>query len=246
MRYILFLPLFLSTIAVSAQCFPESHNTSWNEAWYSCDIADNPNADRAPGHWIMYDFKHVYRLGTGRIWNINAPERLNDGFQNFRVDYSVDGEIWESLGVFTLDQAPGESTYEGQELINFAGDSARFIVLSATTNYGGECFGIAEARFEVLDVATTLTEQIDEGCFSANIFPNPNSGSFNFTLQTECNGPIEYRIYSPMSQVLKEGTLSSGGSNLQKSINAGNLAPGIYLLYLRQNGHTKQYPIVVQ
>lgn len=246
MKHFIFLAFIFCSAQLGAQCFPESHNTSWNEAWYSCDIANNPNPIRPAGHWIMYDFNHIYRLGKGRVWNINAPERLNDGFQNFHVDYSVDGNRWESLGVFHLNIGPGKSTYEGQELIHFSGDSARFVLLTATTNYGGECFGIAEARFEVIDVAVEMGSPIEEGCFTANIFPNPSNGDFNFSIYTECEGMIEYRLYSPMSQVLSEGIIPAVGSNFQQNMDATYLSPGLYMLYIRQDNYVKQYPLIIQ
>lgn len=99
-----------SGLSAFGQCFPDRHNTSWNEVGTSCEVQPNPNKEREAGHWISYDFGNTYRLGEAHIWNINAPEILNQGFREFHIDYSTDGNAWKNLGFYTINQASGLST----------------------------------------------------------------------------------------------------------------------------------------
>jgi hypothetical protein len=240
-RYIFIFAVLISNFA-AAQCYPDRHSTSWNDAWYSCDESENPNPVRGSGHWIMYDLRHQYRLGQGKLWNINAPERLTDGFNSFTVDYSLDGENWESLGEYTASQAPGEPLYEGEELFNFAGDSARYVLLTAMSNYGGDCYGISEVRIDVVDVIESLNNTQTE-CLYVDVFPNPHDSNFNLNVGSFCEGPIYYKFYNSSATLLKQGVLPEGGvENYQMFTD--NVPSGIYYLVIIQNGTSKQKQIV--
>lgn len=232
-KALLFLFVIIS-IGSSAQCYPERHSTSWNDAWYSCAEQVNPNPDREPGHWIMYDLRHVYRLGKGKIWNINAPGRLTDGFRNFAVDYSQDGEEWETLGEYTLPIGPGDPLYEGEEILDFAFDSARYVLYTAFTNHGGECFGISEMKIEVIDVVSEQSATAD-GCLWAEIRPNPHQSSFFLEAGSNCPGIMEYGLYDPSGRMIKRSAIPElGVSNLE--VNTTDLAEGVYHLVISQNG----------
>lgn len=190
----------------------------------------------------MYDLRHQYRLGQGKLWNINASERLTEGFNSFIVDYSQDGENWESLGEFAASQAPGDPLYEGEELFNFAGDTARYVVLTALSNYGGECYGISEMRIDVIDVVENLNETQDE-CLYVNVFPNPHSANFNLNIGSVCDGPIYFQLYNSVGTLLRQGTLPQGGVE-NHQMNTGNAPSGIYYLVIIQNGTSIQTQIV--
>ena len=190
----------------------------------------------------MYDLRHKYRLGQGKLWNINAPDKLTEGFNSFAVDYSLDGDNWETLGEFTASQAPGDPLYEGEELFNFSGDSARYVLLTALSNYGGECYGIAEMRIDVVDVIESLNDTQDE-CLYVHVFPNPHDANFNLNVGSFCNGPIYYKFYNSAATLLKQGVLPEGGvENYQ--MYTENVPSGIYYLVVIQNGTSKQTQIV--
>ncbi|MFT6174728.1 MAG: hypothetical protein ACI9CP_000303 [Cryomorphaceae bacterium] len=242
MKYPILIFAILGSIQLSAQCYPDRHNTSWNDAWYSCEETESPNAERPDSHWIMYDLRHKYRLSQGKIWNINAPERLTDGFNSFAVDYSLDGENWETLGEFSASMGPGESLYEGEELFNFTGDTARYVLLTALSNYGGDCSGIAEMRIEVLDVAEDLNDTQDE-CLYVEVYPNPHTSNFNLNVGSFCEGPIYYQLYNSVATLIRNGTIQDGGVQGLQMTTAG-IPSGIYNLVLIQNSQSVQTQIV--
>ncbi len=237
----LVLALLVSSQLFS-QCYPDRHNTSWNDAWYSCEESENPNSERGMGHWIMYDFRHKYKLGQGKLWNINAPDRLTEGFHSFTVDYSLDAENWETLGEFIASQGPGDPLYEGEELFNFAGDSARYVLLTAASNYGGDCYGIAEVRIDVIDLVEDLNQTQDE-CLYVDVYPNPHESNFTLNVGSFCDGPIFYNLYNSSAVLVKQGTIPEGGiQNFQMT--TSGIPSGVYYLVVIQNGNSKQTPIV--
>jgi hypothetical protein len=134
---------------INAQCFPDRHNTSWNDGWLSCQAATNPNANRGQSHWIQYDLGAVYVLGQTHFWNSNIPDSTNRGFQEIAIDYSLDGLSWTSWGSFTLSQANGSGFYEGEQGPSLNGTAARYVLLTGISNYGASCYGLSEVRFEV-------------------------------------------------------------------------------------------------
>lgn len=242
MKYLLLPFAILAAAQLSAQCYPDRHNTSWNDAWYSCEESVNPNAQRGEGHWIMYDLRHIYRLSKGKIWNINAPDRLNEGFNDFYVDYSKDGENWETLGEFSAAMGPGDNLYEGEELFNFAGDSARFVLLTAASNYGGECYGIAEMRIDVVDVVEDLNQTQSE-CLFVSAFPNPHESNFSLNVGSLCNGPIYYQLYNSSATMIMSGVFPENGVQDYQMTTAG-VSSGVYYLVVIQNGQSVQTQIV--
>ncbi len=189
-KLLIFMGITSSGLSAFGQCFPDRHNTSWNEVGTSCEVQPNPNKEREAGHWISYDFGNTYRLGEAHIWNINAPEILNQGFREFHIDYSTDGNAWKNLGFYTINQASGLSTYEGESIGSFSGDTTRFVLLTEESNWGGACSGLAELRIEGVEIVARLNSIASGDCFKASIYPNPHSGSFNFGLQSAVREPF--------------------------------------------------------
>lgn len=158
MKSIILTILFVFTIqGLSAQCYPDRHSTSIYDSWISNEARPNPNTTRGPSHWIMYELNQPTVIGQTHIWNINDPDRLDQGIQNYTVDISVDGVVWNELGEFTLSQASGLTTYEGSAGFDVGGQELKFILITAKDNYGhASNFGFGEIKFEVLDAPLAI------------------------------------------------------------------------------------------
>ncbi|MEM8909967.1 MAG: T9SS type A sorting domain-containing protein, partial [Bacteroidota bacterium] len=118
--------------------------------WESCQTAPNPNPDRSIGHWIHYDLGASYVLTQSRIWNTNEGTHLSKGFRSVVVDFSDDGEDWTELGTYEFTQGTGEAVYEGFNGPDFGGQQARYVLLTATSNWGHPtCYGLAEVKFNL-------------------------------------------------------------------------------------------------
>jgi hypothetical protein len=244
MKTLLYIALSCTAIQATAQCYPDRHNTSWNEGWLSCSTAPHPIAERPDGHWIKYDLGNTYRLSTVKLWNYNDPKRLNQGMRDFTIDYSTDGENWKQLGMYTLPKAPGTSTYEGEVVANFTGDTARFVVITVLNNWGGQCGGFAEVKFNVLEVTQTSQGQFTNDCFTASVFPNPHIESFQLSLSTRCKGAVQFAIYDHTGRMVSKGQMAPDQSYHHETVYTAHLAPGMYHLVAIQEGKVSRLPVI--
>lgn len=129
-----------------AQCDTLRHNVTWFDGWISCEETANPNPVHNAGHWIMYDFSQPFALHEMRVWNMNASEYTDYGLQNVVIDISSDGTTWTEHGQYVFPQGTGDPRYEGIEVMNFDSATARFVLITAINNYGGDCYGLSEIR----------------------------------------------------------------------------------------------------
>lgn len=237
MRYLYLLYIILlSPLALSAQCYPDRHNTSWSDAWISCEKSRNPNTNRGNSHWIAYDFGSVYRLGTMKMWNLNIPEELVSGVRSFTIDYSLDGQLWTELGTYTLSMATGKSIYEGEEITDWEGKQARYVILSPIDNYGGPCVGISEVRFGLdsnTDVVTT-TNQENAPSFTIQTYPNPYVDRFTLQIESKNQGEVHYSISNILGQVVMQQSFDPNIST-QVEVNTSHLPAGNYVIKVVQD-----------
>lgn len=242
--------LLISVLALlqqfaGAQCFPDRHSTNYFDGWISCEAAASPNPARPVSHFIMYDFGKVYKLGQMTIWNTNDPSRLSWGMQDVAIDYSPDGENWYTAGDFTFPQASGLSTYEGAEGPNLGDVEGRYLLITALTNYGGECYGLSEMRVTGEEVIISDVEDVTTlECVDVKIFPNPFASEMTLDLSSGCSGDLRIIVYDGMGQMI-----SSEKANLvngqQKSLQIGrDLPAGAYSLYLEYGGKSIQRSII--
>ncbi len=150
-QYLLVLLLFAGVhSSLLSQCGDPSASI-WEDTWRSCEEASNPNTEYEAGHWILYDLGATYTLGQTHIWNTNESDRLDQGFREAVVDYSDDGTTWTTLDTITLTQGTGEAVYAGEPGVNFAGVTARYVLITALSNWGhSTCYGLAEVKFNLL------------------------------------------------------------------------------------------------
>lgn len=149
-------------------CSPTDNLTTLSEvAWLSCGTPKpNPNSARnANKNWIMYDFSKPYKFQDTRVWNYNVTGETNKGFKSVYVDYSIDGTTWQALGgTYSWPQAPGNADYSGFLGPNFNDVRARYILISAISNWGdATCSGFSKITFNasLCDAQGTLCDDGD-------------------------------------------------------------------------------------
>ena len=226
-----------------AQCFPDRHNTTWFDGWISCEQAENPNPDRGTSHWIMYDLAHQYKLGQVHIWNSNDPKHLDRGIREMIVDYSTDGVNWTELGTYTIEMAPGITTYEGVDGPDFNSLEARYLLLTAKNNWGGDCTGFSEIRIQVHGVNAVNDNTIAE-TFNVVLYPNPFNTSFKAEISTTREDRIVYQLIDVYGRTLQAGKIDHPGKTSYISVEGGGLSAGIYYLEISQGNITKHFGVI--
>mgnify|MGYP001132831485 CR=1 FL=1 len=113
--------------------------------WMSAEDANEPA-------WIEYDLGRIYRLHEMWVWNSNESLEawIGIGFNEVVIEYSVDGTEFETLGTtHQFNQAMGEPDYAHNTTIDFSGISARYVRLTAISNFKDllEQYSLSEVRF---------------------------------------------------------------------------------------------------
>jgi len=120
-------------------------NTGEGTMWLSRDGADLPA-------WIEYDLGRTYKLHEMWVWNSNESleKVVGIGFKEVVIDYSVDGIEFATLGTtHQFNPAPGTANYEHNTTIDMQGISARYVRLTANSNFKNifEQYSLSEVRF---------------------------------------------------------------------------------------------------
>ncbi len=240
--------IFLASVSIQiamAQCFPDKHNTTWYDEWISCEASLNPNSSYGLSHWIMYDFNREAEIRSMHIWNSNVPGHLDIGFKSVAIDYSSDGEEWNELGTYTFEQATGLNIYEGFDLEEFDSFKARYLLLTALSNYGGNCYGISEIRFETDSASNAIDENSAEnGCFAAIIYPNPFRQTTNMKVTVNCKEKTVWFVTDSYGKVVSPAKAISTTGQHDIIIDGSGWSAGIYYLTIKQKEKVKQYKLV--
>ncbi len=222
MRYIALFIFLISAQLLFSQCYPDRHNTTWYDSWISCNPSPNPNSVRGESHWLHYDLGHLYELKKSQFWNANQPDFLEDGLQEIVIDYSIDGVNWEEWGTHTIGMANGSKYYEGEAGPDFENMIARYVLITAVSNYGGSCYSLAELKIDAAE-STVNTEDVFENRIA--VFPNPASNNLNIRFaKTPATNP-KVKIIDVLGKTLFYSTLNS-----ERSLDVSSLEDGIYIL----------------
>lgn len=122
------------------------HSTVAREMWLSAAVAAGESA------WIQYEFDKAYGLHEMRIWNHNTETEplVGLGIKEATMEYSLDGDAWTSIGdIHTFHRAPGEVGYVANTAIDLEGIVARYVRITAVSNWGGILgqYGLSEVEF---------------------------------------------------------------------------------------------------
>ena len=200
MKYIIYsLVLIFVNISLYGQC-ADPDATIWKDTWSSCEMSANPIAEYGLSHWVMFDLGEIKQLSNTWIWNTNDPEKLDQGFDLCKIDYSADGKEWTHWGEMNFPKAEGNAVYGGFSGPNLQGVEAKHVLLTAVSNHGHtSCMGLAEVKFNlspkqqkevvcVVDPVTDFgTSRVDSS--SASIFWNSADAC-----NSDCGHWVEYRL----------------------------------------------------
>lgn len=235
----------LSVQYLGAQCYPDRHSTNFFDGWISCEPAASPNPDRPVSHFILYDFNKVYALGKMKIWNTNDPSRTTWGMRDVVIDYSLDGQSWQSAGEFTFQEASGLSTYEGSDGPDLGGIEARYLLITAINNYGGDCYGLSEMHVEGEEVEITKNEEVAElECVGVNFYPNPFVSNVVLELASTCQGPLRYIIFDETGKIIDNKVLDLVPGQQQTHTIGAELVPGSYRIRIDFEGKSIQRNLI--
>lgn len=227
---------------MNAQCLMNRHSTNWYDGWISCQTSANPNTSNGNSHWIMYDLGFVYPLFGSVLWNANEPDHIDYGIMDYTIDYSTNGSTWTNLGSFTLSQASGFSVYEGEEGPNFGGVSARYVLITPTSNYGGSCYGLSEVKFILDPILADIDEEFGYGVI---VYPNPFNETINIQVNTQFpNEAISYSLYDLLGRRILSDTLDNQTEMNEAIIPTTNLVSGIYFVKISHNNKQKSFKII--
>ncbi|UCC98789.1 MAG: discoidin domain-containing protein, partial [Phycisphaerales bacterium] len=110
------------------------------------------------GAWIQYELDKVYKLHEMWVWNSNQVLEAFFGFgmKDVTVEYSTNGADWTALaGVPEFAGAPGTADYAHDTTVDFGGAAAKYVRLTATSNWGGVLpqYGLSEVRLLYIPVS---------------------------------------------------------------------------------------------
>lgn len=247
LKYILLVSIgifFLQSLC--SQCYPDRHSTDWFDSWVSCQESPSPNPANKAGHWIVYDLKDRYSIDKIKIWNINDPSHLDWGIRLCKVEYSGNYVDWFEAGELSLEKGTGKTYYEGMDWQDLRMPEARYILITALSNYGKEaCYGFAEIKFSAEKTLVTSTDNVSGNkVLSATIAPNPVDQYFIAHIQSEESEMVEYRCVDMFGQVIDQGKIKMTQSNYLLKIYTDEWIPGQYRLLLKNSSSMVNLSVV--
>lgn len=191
--------------------------TIWDNPWTSCSTSANPNSSRGNGHWIQYDLGTAQKLGKMHVWNINQIGQSNKGFKEVIIDYSLNGSSWTQLTTTQFPRGTEEALYGGFAGADFNGISARYVLITAVSNWGAnDCSGLTEVKFNIAPIPAMPTSGLVAAPTAAisatsirpriktfNIFPNPASTQTNLFLESAIDQPAQIVIVNLMGKIVQ-------------------------------------------
>jgi len=144
------------------------------------------------------------------------------GAKAVKVEYSVDGMAWTTLGEFTFAQASGTAAYTANTTIDFGDVVAKYVKLTIDNNWGGllsQC-GLSEVRFSYVPV---WAREPSPAVGATGVDPQ---GTLQWRSGREA---ASHNVYvSPDPQAVKDGTAPMATTSKSAYTTAVDLAQTYY------------------
>ncbi|MDP4282109.1 MAG: Omp28-related outer membrane protein [Bacteroidota bacterium] len=139
--------------------------------------------------------------------------------------------LWEPSGSTdpTLEVTSGEYGLGAHNFTCQVSDTSGCTLDKTISIFFDQCLGVPQK--------TTNTD--------VSIYPNPNHGSFTLDINTGTTGIVSLSVVNPVGITLFEENNISMNSKLQKNIDLGNIAPGIYYLTVNVDNNKIVKKIIV-
>ncbi len=115
--------------------------------------------------WILFAFSEPFELDRMLVWNHNSETEsdLGIGIRDAKVEYSVDGANWTTLGTVEFAQATGQADYAANTTVALDGAVAQYVKVTPINNWGGILtqYGLGEVRFLYIPVRARAPEPTD-------------------------------------------------------------------------------------
>lgn len=93
---------------------------------------------------------------------------------------------------------------------------------------------------------TDISDNLNEGLYNFNIYPNPNNGRFQIDFDILKTNDIEINIYNSMGQVVYSEIENSFEGKYSKNIDLNSLSRGIYLININSNNKLFSNKIIIK
>ena len=236
--------VFILASQLLAQCLSEDqHNSSLFSSWLSCEKRVNPFTNKGDaGHWIIYQFPEEVEIESIHLWNLNNPDYLNAGAKTIELSASQDSENWRIVDTLEVNMGVGDRTYLGELVEDFKGVRAKYIMLTILTNYGGECAGFSEIKFN-LGKVTTATDEAPT--FTLSVFPNPMIDRTDITISGLSSQRIDYSLVDMSGKVIRQGRERATANTHRFSLQGLALPSGPYTLHIATDEGSRAEKLVV-
>jgi hypothetical protein len=143
-----------------------SHSVAVADMWRTA------SGDASP--WIQFAFSQPFKMHEMLVWNHNSEVEpdMGVGIREAKVEYSLNGTDWTSLGTVEFAQATGQAGYTANTTVAFDGAVAQYVKITPVTNWGGILpqYGLSEVRFLYVPVQARGPQPADG---AAGVSVNP-------------------------------------------------------------------------
>jgi len=180
---------------------------------YSVTVTDNERgcSNTSAPISIVVDTLPVAAFSIG----IDSVDIRNNASIQF-TDLSTNAVAWE----WNFGNGQTSSEQNPSVLFDKVGDFT--ITLTATSLSGCSSFSVGTFRVTALDNDNLLN--------GVSVFPNPNTGLFEFELANEKLGTVQLELTTISGKVVQNTTLIKSGNTLKYALDISSLPAGLYLL----------------
>jgi hypothetical protein len=199
-------------------------------------------SDKDNGICLSGNFTHSMMVDGKNLTSANTEAfvmKLNEEGNLVWIKQSSGGKEFEACPIEAMAIAPnGDVFITGIIRGNFLFDN---INVNAPHSYGEMLVAKITGNNNVI---TTSIEEKETG-YHFNIFPNPTHSNFTIHYHSENLGPISFKVRTLTGAIIYEAIEQKPTGKIEKQINLGSPAPGVYFVEVTSDGERVVKKLVV-